>query len=570
MRLARARNLLAVGAACHALAACDGDSAPGADCVAAHERLPATAWQPEALAQHQRFLVLLDRPRPDFALAGAQVTRRFSLVPSVAVTASGPGLRAMLGDPRVLAIEPDEGGIGLLTEAEPLIGLDLVKAAGFSGAGISVAIIDSGVDATHPALAGRVADEACFCGNNCCPNGQASQTGAGSALDDNGHGTHVAGEIAAQGGTSPEGGAPGVQLVAVKVLDSNLGFCCMSDVVAALSWVADNHPEVKLVNLSLGANSLWMGDCDALYGVLSASIATLRQNGTLVVAASGNDSARNAMRSPACISSALSVGAVWDADSGDQHQYCDEATTAADQIACYSNASATTDLLAPGGVITSAWLGGGTQPRVGTSHAAPLVTACAATLLQAKPTLTPDALEQLLESTGKPLTDARNGLVYPRVDCKAALDAPLPAEPDAGASEDAGADVDVDGVDAGHAPDAPDAATAPTDAGQRRDAGSQHRVDAGRATSHDDAGPLDDASGTDSEPVADATVTDDNARDAAPDHDDTQRARSIAHTDLSGCACRTLETSNDIDPVPFSILAWLSFRRRKPRTAQRR
>ena len=223
-----------------------------------------------------------------------------------------------------------------------------------------------------------------------------------------------------------------MNLIAVKVLDRNLGFCCMSDVIDALDWVEANHPEVRLVNLSLGASSLWMGDCDVLYTVLSASIGALRQNGTLVIAASGNDSAAHSMRAPACVSNTISVGAVWDADVGARSDYCTEPITAADLPACYSNASDTTDLLAPGGVITSTWLGASTQDRVGTSHAAPMVTACAAALLQAKPELTADEVEQLLKSTGHVLTDPKNGISYPRVDCAAALAAPLPATPGRG------------------------------------------------------------------------------------------------------------------------------------------
>jgi subtilisin family serine protease len=556
--VARAAFLLAVAALGCTLNGCEDE--PG------RHAQPERAWPDSMLAGGGRFIVRLDRARPDFTWPGARVTRRFTRLPGVAISADGASMLAMRGDPRVLAIEPDEGGKGLLAEAEPLVGLDQVKAAGFRGAGITVALIDSGVDKSHPALAGRVVDEACFCGSGCCPNGDATQTGADSALDDNGHGTHVAGAIASQGTSSPEGGAPDVQLVAVKVLDSHLDFCCMSDVIAALDWIGSAHPEVKLVNVSLGANSLWMGDCDALYTILSASVNALRLDGALVVAASGNDSTSDAMRSPACISSVLSVGAVWDADVGDQHEYCNEPVTSADRVACYSNASTTTDLLAPGGIITSAWPGGGTQALIGTSHAAPLVTACAADLLAAKPALTPQALESLLEQTGHPLTDPRNGLTYPRLDCKAALDAPLPSA-DAGAGDDGGTEDDAGTAhDAGRSP--LDAAVA--DAAAPHSGGSEAR-DAGHAPH-----PRRDAGGAETNPRADA-----GRHDAASDRDaalgDAGRgakatdgshvARPIRMVSSTGCACSApgwpLESASDL--LSLAAIAVLSRLRRRRR-----
>jgi hypothetical protein len=577
-------------ATCCAQVACSDDPDRSAQNATSSAPARARAWRPDELAHGNRFLVLLDRPASTgFELPGARITRRFARVPAVAVTAERAGMLQMYADPRVRAIEPDEGGSGLLLQAEPLIGLDMVKTAGFRGTGLHVAVIDSGVDGTHPDLAGRVVDEACFCGSNCCPDGSSMQLGAGSAMDDNGHGTHVAGTIASQGSSSPEGGAPGVGLVAVKVLDSNLGFCCMSDVIDALDWVATNHPEVKLVNLSLGANSLWMGDCDVLYTVLSASIDALRQSGTLVIAASGNDSAAHSMRAPACVASTISVGAVWDANVGPRSDYCTEPVTAADLPACYSNASDTTDLLAPGGVITSTWLGGGTQDRVGTSHAAPMVTACAAALLEAKPLLTPDQLEQLLETTGRVLTDAKNGISYPRVDCAAALAAPLSPEPDAGASADAGVMPDagrtqdagssaVDaGVDAGTPTDV-DAGVVAGEPGQPTTTGGDHhhtrsrpRPDAG--TPHDagtrDAGMTRDASTRDAghEVSADADAS---THDAASGTDRAMRRDAgtsrITRVHGSGCACRTIEPDAGFDPLPICVLAWTVWRRCKLRT----
>jgi hypothetical protein len=96
------------------------------------------------------------------------------------------------------------------------------------------------------------------------------------------------------------------------------------------------------------------------------------------------------------MASVLSAGAVWDSDVGPQSTYCTELGTAPDQVACYSNASPSLDLLAPGGAIESTWPGGGTRVRIGTSHAAPIVSACAASLLQADPSLDADSDGELV------------------------------------------------------------------------------------------------------------------------------------------------------------------------------
>lgn len=437
-----------------------------------------------------------------------------------------------------------------LIEAQALVGMDDVRGAGWTGAGVTVALIDTGIDTTHPDLAGRVVDEACFCGTGCCPGGGVQETGAGSALDDHGHGTHVAGIVASQGTSSPRGGVPDVEIVAVKVLDDNLDFCCMSDVVDALDWIAANHPEVDVVNLSLGASSLYGGDCDVVNSALGIAVDALRAAGTLVVAASGNDGSPSSMRAPACIAAAISVGAVWDADVGAQTQYCSDPTTAADQIACYSNASPTTDLLAPGGAIESTWPGPGTHVQSGTSEAAPIATACIAALRQAAPAATPDAIEAALEQTGVPRLDARNGQTYPRLDCAAALRALVP---DAFGDADGGAEED--------------------DAGTLADAGTA-TPDAGADAAATDAAPVDDrdaapASDGASEPgPADAAAE----ADAAVAAEDGGGASGDAAADAGelharggdGCACSTARTAA-VDPGIVAAIALLAVRRRRPR-----
>ena len=509
------------------------------------------------LAATGRYLVLLDGDRAVPSVRGAAVTRSFSLAPALAMRVDPAALSALAAHPWVRAIDPDEGGTGQLRQAQALVGLDAVRGAGFRGAGVTIAVIDSGVDATHPDLAGRVVDEACFCGSNCCPGGGTTQTGPGSAHDDHGHGTHVAATIASQGSVAAQGGTPDVSIVAVKVLTSNLGFCCMSDVVAALDWIAGHHPEVDVVNISLGTGppNLYAGDCDGLNTVLGMTIDQLRAAGTLVVAAAGNNASTTAMAAPACIANAISVGAVWDGDVGEQTEYCEDATTMADQVACYSNASSTTDVLAPGGVIEASWPGGGTLAKSGTSHAAPMVSACIAALRQAAPDASADEVEAALEQTGVARIDAKNGRTYPRIDCAGALEVLAPG---AGTSDDDGGSDD----DAGLVPDG----------GSGNDAGA---VDAATGTGGDAATPADAAAdGADGGDAAAgaagadaATPPDAGGNAGAPDPRDAAiPADASLHLrgGADGCNCATSSSAALHDAsVPFALAALLLRRRRR-------
>jgi hypothetical protein len=295
-----------------------------------------------------------------------------------------------------------------------------------------VAVLDSGVDLVHADLGGAVVAEACFCsgGGGCCPGGAASATGFGSALDDHGHGSNVAGVITSDGFVSPEGGAPAAEIVAVKVLDSSNSFCCSSDVIAGLDWVLLNHPEVDVVNLSLGTTASFAGPCDAENAVMQAyadAIGALRAAGVVVVASTGNDGSGTHTNAPACIADALAVAAAYDAAVGAvAGPSCVDFSTQADQVACYSNTNAHTDLVASGNPMTSAGLGTTTSTFLGTSHAVPLVSACAALLRQAAPAARPERIEKALRTSATTVVDAKNALAFPRLDCESALQKLLP------------------------------------------------------------------------------------------------------------------------------------------------
>jgi hypothetical protein len=199
--------------------------------------------------------------------------------------------------------------------------------------------------------------------------------------------------------------------VAVKVLDdANRGW--LVDWVRALEWIAEHRPDVQAINMSLASDAVFAGRCDDAdaFNIAFAQVLTaLRARGTLTFVAAGNNGASNALTSPACVGAAVAVGAV----------------TSDDTVASFSNSDSSLDLLAPGVAIVSAGTGHSAGVLTGTSVAAPHATGTAALMLAMNPALAADQLEQLLEDTGAPILDRRNGLTTPRLDALAALNAVL-------------------------------------------------------------------------------------------------------------------------------------------------
>ena len=154
------------------------------------------------------------------ARARAKVLRRFERVPAFVISADANTLAALARDRRVVRVDPDVGGAGHAVEPDAASVQNHVHqlaALGVGGAGMKVGVVDSGIDTDHADFLGRIVGQACFCsvGSGCCPNGTSSQPGAGSAEDDQGHGTNVAGIIGGDGTVAPRGALPAASLVAV-------------------------------------------------------------------------------------------------------------------------------------------------------------------------------------------------------------------------------------------------------------------------------------------------------------------------------------------------------------------
>jgi subtilisin family serine protease len=359
------------------------------------------------------------------ARAGFTPTAVWETVSGMAGVVTRDGLARLAADPLVTAIDLDRGGSGGDAESLALIRAAAAHQAGVVGSGVTVAVLDTGIDRAHPDLADAIAGEHCFVPPSGCPNGTAEQDGPGSAQDDHGHGTNVTGIVTANGTAAPVGVAPEARIVAVKVLDSANRFAGSAQVLSGLDWIAAARPDVRVVNLSLGTDQLFSGTCDdatATTRAYASAVAALRARGVTVVAAAMNAGSPFSMAVPACIGGVLAVGAVYDSAFGPfATPVCSDAATAADQIACFSNSSPALDLLAPGARILSSRLGGGVSEFAGTSQAAPHVSGAAALVLQVSPALGPDGVESVLEASGTPLRDDRNGVVTPRLDVAAAL-----------------------------------------------------------------------------------------------------------------------------------------------------
>src|SRR5208283_669384 len=199
--------------------------------------------------------------------------------------------------------------------------------------------------------------------------------------DDNGHGTHCSGIIAATGGENGMyGTAPGVDLYEVKVLD-NLGQGNVSDVIEGITWAKDHHMQVASMSISTPFDSQALHD----------AVDNATENGVLIVAAAGNDGNKNGMGEtmeyPAKYDSVISVAAVnYDG-----------------QRVWFSSTGSNLSVSAPGFMINSTYPGNRYVILNGTSMAAPHVAGVAALVWQAHPTWTAEQVKEQLLCTATPL-----------------------------------------------------------------------------------------------------------------------------------------------------------------------
>lgn len=319
------------------------------------------------------------------ALAGASVTRQLAAVNGSAVKVGKASTRTFLKQltSSVEKVWLDRKLQPTLDQSVPQIGAPVAWQAGYTGAGVPVAVVDSGIDANHPDLKAALAGERNF-----------SQDPDGDQL---GHGTHVASIIAGSAAASAgkyKGVAPGAKLYDAKVCE--LSGCSESSMIAGMEWAA-TEVKAKVVNVSIGG-----GDSPEIDPVEEAVNRLTEQTGALFVIAAGNSGEYGAqtIESPGSADAALAVGAV------DKQ----------DRLAGFSSrgprldGAVKPDLTAPGvGIVAARAKDGRIGTPVdeyytsldGTSMATPHVTGSAAILAQQHPDWTAPKLKAQLAATAR-------------------------------------------------------------------------------------------------------------------------------------------------------------------------
>ena len=347
---------------------------------------------------------------------GGDVSNVFTIIPAISGRLPAKAIEALKNNPQVEVVEPDylvqaleysaENELGNSWGAEH-INADAALTTGYSGEGVKVAVLDSGVNFNHADLS----DNFVF---------SANELGYDFVSDDffpedvYGHGTHVAGILAAtSNGFGVVGVAPNAQIVALRVLDGN-GEGTASTIIEALQWIQNYnavHPDspIRITNNSYGtgSNSSQLG---AAFDVLASS-------GVLHIGSAGNEGSAagngNNVGYPARYESVVAVAAV---DKNNQR-------------ASFSSTGSDVEIAAPGVAVLSTWKDGtnfaGPQPfsfagyageyfieANGTSMASPHVAGVAALLMAADPSYTAEAVRNKMNQTALDLGDAGKDKLY--------------------------------------------------------------------------------------------------------------------------------------------------------------
>ena len=335
-------------------------------------------------------------------------SRVLTLMPAVALSARASEITALSEQAEVERIWPDLRVHSCLDVSAPLIGAPAVWDSGYTGEGVRIAVLDTGLDLEHPDFAGRIADTADF-------------TGEG-VEDVNGHGTHVAG-VACGDGTASRGKyrgiAPASTLYVAKVLDRH-GSAYMSDVMAGIDWAVGQN--VQVINLSLSGSAPGDGT-DAL----SETCDLVVERGIVVCVAAGNSGPTGcSIGPPGCARQVITVGASTD----------DDEVLEASSRGPTSDGRAKPDILFPGSVIVSCRASGTClgspldleyTEASGTSMATPHASGSAALLLGVDPGLTPVDVKQLMRESAICLGLDENTEGAGRGDAGAALSLALEA-----------------------------------------------------------------------------------------------------------------------------------------------
>lgn len=248
--------------------------------------------------------------------------------------------------------------------------LNAIQSSGTALSDITVGVVDTGIDHTHPELADRIVET----GLNFSSTGQAN-----GSMDDQGHGTMVAGIIA-------QNTTDNVKIKPYKVLGSN-GKCSTTQIIAVVNHILSEKDAPDVINLSLGGE---INKADPFLDTQNELIQSLVAKGITVVVSAGNDSTDAGNYSPANISNVITVAA----------------SNSSNSRSSYSNFGTVIDIAAPGDNIFTYTMGGGyTSSYSGTSFASPFVAAAAATVLMLDDSLTPTQVETKIKDAAFPIVN---------------------------------------------------------------------------------------------------------------------------------------------------------------------
>lgn len=345
---------------------------------------PALATAPPESAR----VIIVFKERPNAALVrglGGEVITTYKIIPGLAAKVPTGALEELRKNPAIAYIEPD--AVVYALEQQVPWGISRIGApsawSSSTGAEVKVAILDTGIQHDHPDLAANVKGGISVVGEN-------YSTDNADWNDGHGHGTHVAGTVAAvNNDVGVVGSAPDAWLYGVKVLFDD-GEGPVSDVIEGIDWCVQNGMQV--LNMSLGTDeyvSSFENACDQAY-----------EAGLLLVAAAGNDGDGNPntteLSYPAAFDSVIAVAA----------------TDSNDQAPSWSNSGAFVELAAPGVSVYSTYKGSNYTTKSGTSMAAPHVSGTAALVLARNPSLANGQVRSILQQKAKDLGPIGKDTVY--------------------------------------------------------------------------------------------------------------------------------------------------------------
>ncbi|HHV64195.1 MAG TPA: S8 family peptidase [Peptococcaceae bacterium] len=331
----------------------------------------------------------------------SKIKREYPSISSCSADLTPAAIEALLENHQAIRkIYYDRKVRALLDKAVPSINAQTLHAQNLKGEGITIAVIDTGIY-PHPDLKGRIKAFKDFVNNKTEP------------YDDNGHGTHCAGDAAGDGTASNgkyTGIAPKASLIGVKVLDK-MGSGSLSTVMAGVQWCIDNRKvyDIKVISLSLGSSAVLPAAEDPMVKIVEAAW----DSGITVCAAAGNEGpGEKTIASPGISPKIITVGAMDDKDT---------AARLDDEVADFSSRGPTIDgftkpdILSPGVNIVSLRSPGSYLDKItkasrvendycslsGTSMATPIVAGLVALILQKHPELTPAEVKQRLMQTAE-------------------------------------------------------------------------------------------------------------------------------------------------------------------------